>query len=146
MSPTTGEFACSPQRQSLTFPVSSVIQALVSITLFPNCVCISWGFWVSKTSARRLTFFMPCRKFWINVKSRARFFLATCLCILSVSNQLSKLMFFLRRNSSATRNCTTTMLAFVIRKTAWSFMTPRYSTVRSSQTDFPITLAETKAR
>ncbi len=145
LSPTMREFACSPQRQSLTFPVSSAIKALVKRMLFPYCVWISWGFWVSRTSALTLTFFIPCRRFWINVDSDAGFCLSTCLRILSVSNQLSKLMFSLARNSLATRNCATTILPSVIRKIGWSFAMPRYLTVRSPQADFPFSLAETKA-
>ena len=68
VSPMVMEFACSFQRQSLTFPVSSAIQALVTMALFPYRVWTSEGFGVSRTSASTLTFFIPCRRSWIMVE------------------------------------------------------------------------------
>ena len=62
VSPVAMEFACSFQRQSLIFPVSSAIQALVTMALFPYRVWTSEGFGVSRTSASTLTFLIPCRR------------------------------------------------------------------------------------
>ena len=146
VSPTVMEFACWFQRQSLTFPVSSAIQALVTMALFPYRVWTSEGFGVSRTSASTLTFFIPCRRSWIMVERWGpQFCLAMCLRILSVFIQVSKQLSFVRRSSSLTRNCTMTLLCFVIRNMASLSMLPRYWTVRSMQADFPFSLAETSA-
>jgi len=144
VSPMVMKFACSFQRQSLIFPVSSAIKALVTLALFPYRVWTIEGFGVSRTSASTVTFFIPCRKSWIRVERLGlQFCLDICLRILSVFIQVSKCMFFVRRNSSATRNCTMILVYFFIRKMAWWSMLPRYWTVKSMQADFPFSLAET---
>jgi len=109
-------------------------------------VWTSEGFGVSRTSASTLTFLIPCLRSWTRVERRGpQFCRVICLCILSVFIQLSKCMSFLRRNSSATRNCTMTLLCFVIKKMAALLILPRYWTVKSMQADFPFSLAETNA-